>query len=98
MSRPEAARGISIDENFANAARKLRQGIGRGIRKTDDRCAVWILDNRFPRPGQFARGPFAGMPRCALPARFFSDFGDAAYENASIFGTDGEFRPAAGLR
>ena len=90
MRRPESARGVSFSRNAADAARKLKQGIGRGIRKTDDRCAVWILDRRFPAPDSFS-GPFAKMSAHAVPDRFL-DFGE--YESRTqILAADGEIRP-----
>src|SRR3546814_21093841 len=30
--------------------RKLRQGIGRGIRRPNDSVKLWLLDPRFPLP------------------------------------------------
>ena len=59
-----AAMRLSARERSADAARTLAQGIGRGIRRPDDRCTVWLLDPRFPLPASMARaiaGPGQGQ-------------------------------------
>ena len=59
-----AAMRLSARERSADAARRLAQGIGRGIRGPDDRCTVWLLDPRFPLPASMARaigGPGQGQ-------------------------------------
>lgn len=84
--RARAARGISASANFAAASRKLKQGIGRGIRRADDRCTIWILDSRLPGPQSFA-GAFAQMPSHVIPARFSS-----AFQSAETLEPDGEIR------
>ena len=47
---PATAEGILRAEATANARRKLRQGMGRGIRTATDSCTIWVLDPRFPLP------------------------------------------------
>ena len=39
----------------AMAKRKLRQGIGRSIRRASDKAVCWILDPRFPLPEALIR-------------------------------------------
>ena len=82
----------------AAAVRKLRQGIGRGIRAKNDICRLWILDPRFPVPESFrlnrnlAQGPAAShkeLAESAIPARFFK-FGRFA-QAVKILEPDGEF-------
>jgi Rad3-related DNA helicase len=61
--RVAAARGLDpatmkaalMLRNRADAARRLRQGMGRGIRVRDDSVTVWILDPRFPLPSALLR-------------------------------------------
>lgn len=63
LRRAWAARGV--DERQAMFAaralaeqdmkRKLRQGLGRGVRRADDSCTVWLLDPRFPVPETLVR-------------------------------------------
>lgn len=55
-------RGFSEDKidaiKFANlnaeARQRFSQGLGRGIRRRDDRVRVWIADARFPYPEAFS--------------------------------------------
>ena len=46
---------VDEEENFLSnldrARRKVSQGIGRAIRRQDDEATIWILDKRFPLPG-----------------------------------------------
>ncbi len=51
----EEARWIIRAEAQREAKRRLRQGIGRGIRTASDRCCLWILDPRFPLPEKIVR-------------------------------------------
>ena len=39
---------IQYEYQMNQALRKFRQGLGRGIRRYDDRVTVWIADPRFP--------------------------------------------------
>jgi ATP-dependent DNA helicase DinG len=49
--RTEAeAKAILAAQAKADAKRRLRQGLGRAIRRADDKAVVWILDPRFPLP------------------------------------------------
>lgn len=41
-------RSVTFGRRLAEARRRLRQGIGRGIRSHDDRVKVWIADPRWP--------------------------------------------------
>src|SRR3546814_3924774 len=40
----------SSDLGANQMRRKLRQGIGRGIRRPNDSVKLWLLDPRFPLP------------------------------------------------
>lgn len=44
------AAGIALSESVDNVVRKLKQGVGRGIRSKDDKVVVWLADPRFPIP------------------------------------------------
>ena len=90
---PESAKTIVRLQNADHAVRKLKQGIGRAIRKADDRCVVWILDPRFPRPGRKQKNNLAN----ALPDRFKkgprAPFRPAGANAAKLFAKDGGVRP-----
>ncbi|MBP3062042.1 ATP-dependent DNA helicase DinG [Ectopseudomonas chengduensis] len=45
---------IKFDSLNAQARQRFSQGLGRGIRRRDDRVRVWIADGRFPYPAEFA--------------------------------------------
>ncbi len=62
-----------------NAVRKLRQGIGRGIRHKRDKVTVWIADSRFPEPGSHKRCAGHAFVR-AISQRFMDN-----YQQAKIF-------------
>lgn len=47
------AAGIALSESMDNVVRKLKQGIGRGIRIKDDKVVVWLADPRFPLPAAY---------------------------------------------
>lgn len=78
---PATMKGALIQRNRADAARRLRQGMGRGVRVPDDAVTVWLLDPRFPLPPsvlrrglrqrltQGAAGPHAVLLH-AVPLRF----------------------------
>ena len=85
----ESAAGILSNRGRQEAARRLAQGLGRGIRAPGDRVKVWIADPRFPLPdtlvmdarrllnqGHAARHRYLAR---AIPERFAD-----AYENAEI--------------
>lgn len=87
----ESMRGLLVQRRRADAARRLRQGMGRGIRTATDEVQVWLLDPRFPLPSALLRNlrlrltqgaaePYVALAG-AIPRRF-----RAAYEKASIFG------------
>lgn len=65
------------------AIRKLRQGLGRLLRKKTDKGTVWIADSRFPTPLK-GGNPTRNYKR-AISARFMND-----YENSDIFLQDGK--------
>jgi ATP-dependent DNA helicase DinG len=46
----KALQRIQYEYQLNQAVRKFRQGLGRGIRRYDDECTVWIADPRFPVP------------------------------------------------
>jgi len=68
------------------AAHKLRQGIGRGIRHPEDRVEIVILDPRFPRPSGEPAGEGMRLTRellGAIPHRFMTRYREAGKEEAS---------------
>ena len=98
----DLARRILAAENRSAAVRKLRQGIGRGVRQKTDRCKLWLLDPRFPLPDAFIRNPRARIPHQgpaknhanlagAVPARFRLHRGNP-FGRAEILQTDGTLR------
>lgn len=83
---PRKAVAYYRNAQFSQALRKLRQGMGRAIRKQTDEAVIWICDPRFPRPGETSRYKmFAEV----IPDRFCD-----SYQDATVFSTDGESRPA----
>lgn len=46
----EHSSGIAISESTDSVVRKLKQGIGRGIRTKTDKVVVWLGDPRIPLP------------------------------------------------
>lgn len=44
------AAGVAISETMDNVVRKLKQGVGRGIRVKTDIVVIWLADPRFPIP------------------------------------------------
>lgn len=80
--RPISAESITYVRRANEAKRKLRQGLGRGIRAADDSCRVWIADPRFPHPG--CNGNFSGLIT-AIPERF-----QESYNAAEYFSSNGE--------
>ena len=94
------ARAVAASQIRAAAVRKLRQGIGRGVRAKNDICKLWITDPRFPLPEEFCRekrneltqrlaARYDGLDKAALPGRFFK-FGRFT-KTARILNPDGEF-------
>lgn len=85
------ARGIMIRRDRETAQRRLRQGVGRGIRSPSDECHLWILDPRFPLPEKWVdsmrynQGAAAGWRymRSCIPARFLEG-AFSAYDKAQI--------------
>ena len=85
----EQAKGILWGRNRRETARKLAQGLGRGIRAPGDRVKVWIADPRFPLPDTLVLDPrrLLGQGPAkrhrhlarAIPGRF-----GTAYEDAEI--------------
>ena len=81
-------------QSRANAKRRILQGQGRGIRKADDGCVVWILDPRFPIPETMR-----GNPRLRLSQGHASSYGDFVRTIPARFsGPFGSFRQAEILR
>ncbi|MCV9964288.1 hypothetical protein OIU34_20590 [Pararhizobium sp. BT-229] len=76
-----ASRGRSVvfGRRMAEARRRLRQGIGRGIRAADDSVKVWLGDYRWPSTQQELDSEFRDQPATwsptmlnAIPKRFRS--------------------------
>lgn len=72
-----AGRAITFGRRLAEARRRLRQGIGRGIRAHDDSVTIWIGDPRWPLNQQEADAllldqprPWSGAMLNAVPGRF----------------------------
>lgn len=88
LGKTEAfARSVTFGRMMADARRKLRQGIGRGIRLETDRVKVWIADSRFPLPQRVIDDEMRDQPRVwsgtfvkAIPTRF-----RVSLENAPSF-------------
>lgn len=47
------AKGLATSEGIDNVVRKLKQGVGRGIRCKTDKVKVWLADPRFPLPDSY---------------------------------------------
>ena len=83
MRRADAAsmaRRLLHRQGAIQAAHKLRQGIGRGIRHPEDRVEVIILDPRFPRPSGEPAGEGLRLARelvGAIPHRFMTRYREA---------------------
>lgn len=72
-----AGRAAVFARRLAEARRRLRQGIGRGIRAHDDSVKIWIGDPRWPLAQQEADALLLDQPRPwsaamlnAVPGRF----------------------------
>ncbi|MFT3689050.1 helicase C-terminal domain-containing protein [Paenirhodobacter sp.] len=72
-----AGRATIFGRRLAEARRRLRQGIGRGIRAQDDSVTIWIGDPRWPLNQQEADmllldqpRPWSGAMLNAVPGRF----------------------------
>lgn len=48
MNKAAKGRSFVFARKLADTRRKLRQGIGRGIRSADDKVKIWIGDGRWP--------------------------------------------------
>lgn len=88
------ASGLLNMRSNANTRRKMRQGIGRGIRSTQDYVTLWVLDSRFPLPNNLATNRRLRQPNLphssyiqyatCIPERFRSGIA-ATYDDAEIF-------------
>ncbi|MGG5818736.1 helicase C-terminal domain-containing protein [Falsiroseomonas sp. HW251] len=89
------ARNILASEARGDAMRRLTQGMGRGIRRPEDRCTIWIADPRFPLPASMiisglrrglTQGPAEGWKDFAkaIPLRFRLPAGRSAYDRARL--------------
>lgn len=74
-----------------SAKRRLRQGLGRGIRSSEDNVRVWLLDPRFPSPDALvdelgisdAHPRYSSFSAC-VPERFRTGL-NATWPRARIF-------------
>jgi Rad3-related DNA helicase len=106
MSAELQRRGMSAERSNrmihaimrAHAARKAKQGFGRGIRGPADSFTFWIGDVRFPRHASYnaklPANPEAktyGTMAYIIPRRFRQSFGIAksAWDQATLFTVDG---------
>ncbi len=82
---PERAREAVLGRSQAHRSvqrgqRKLKQGIGRALRRQSDKATLWVLDPRFPLPRELTADPTRmvyssdGLPQLmkAVPTRFTS--------------------------
>lgn len=79
------------------ALRKMRQGIGRGIRHHEDRFTLWLCDPRMPRSRQACQlSPSTGKRRIhtafqyAIPDRFRNNVMGSAWEKGRVLTLDGD--------
>lgn len=68
----QKAEGSVFRVSVQAARRKLRQGIGRGLRAPSDSVTLWILDPRFPLPDAIIRDPARGLAN--RPGNSWSSF------------------------
>ncbi len=47
------SQGIALSESTDEVVRKLKQGVGRGIRSKTDAVTIWLADPRFPMPDAY---------------------------------------------
>lgn len=96
------SKGIQHAQSFASAARKLKQGFGRGIRAYDDSFTCWIADPRFVAASCFLRDlsgvvPSRGTARAmiqlqhAIPRRFRNGFHNPFDAGSRMLLKDGKF-------
>jgi ATP-dependent DNA helicase DinG len=94
----ERASGVLHAILRAHAARKAKQGFGRGIRGPSDSFTFWIGDVRFPRHALYnaklSANPEAktyGTMAYIIPRRFRQSVGIAksAWDQATLFTVDG---------
>lgn len=71
------AKQIIQDASRYEASRKLRQGIGRGVRCATDEVTLWMLDPRVPLPYSVAQR--LGIS-CSADRRWFATFLDCIPE------------------
>lgn len=69
--------------SMARAVRKLRQGIGRGIRTETDAVSVWLCDPRWPFPDHAGPRP-AGIRKEVSALRAIPDRFRLAHEDMEI--------------
>jgi ATP-dependent DNA helicase DinG len=79
---------------FDDAAKRLRQGLGRALRGPDDKAKIWIADPRFPLPDAIVRDRRAGVSQgaaktltgltAAIPLRFRAGMRET-WSDAAIF-------------
>ena len=53
----EAVTGPQAWRSLSRGMRRLKQGVGRALRRPDDEAKVWIADPRFPLPSALTRDP-----------------------------------------
>jgi hypothetical protein len=70
-------RSVIFGRQMADARRRLRQGVGRGVRSHEDRVTIWIGDPRWPLTQREADELLMDQPRAwsstmanAISARF----------------------------
>jgi ATP-dependent DNA helicase DinG len=89
------AQKVIYGNDLMNTVNRVRQGIGRAIRKNDDAATVWIADPRFPWPSKLAKDVSLSAPRVghkrkallqSIPSRFReSGMDEAPWERAEVF-------------
>ena len=96
MSGLEADKRVSAMDKLQTVNR-LRQGIGRALRKPDSRATVWIADPRFPWPaGRLKEGRSGPATKQhsillkSIPKRFQEGIEGSPWERARLFDLESE--------
>lgn len=100
-----AAKGYSFARVMREARRKARQGLGRGIRDSEDVVTFWIADPRFPTPQAFLSDVTGVVPgrtvrahrdmMFIIPKRFRSGMTNRVEKESRMFLVSGKIISAA---
>lgn len=94
-AKVSAASGKAYLSMRSEAFRKLRQGIGRGIRRHNDSVTIWFADPRFPRSRRMQEICGVAHPRYeqfaqAIPLRFRDGVSGSPWEDGAMVTADGK--------